>query len=148
MQMRFHGVLDSKLDVSFAPYHDRVEFLNVTDVFFDTDNLPAAAGEANQRTLIFDSWVYLDDIGGIQTICWLGDPETDPDGDAPDANVMQYWIRLSEGRPQFVVGSDAGTDSSSGASGPTDGFYIAFTDQTIPFGEQVHIRWIFESAFS
>jgi hypothetical protein len=146
----FKGTLDRKTNVSYPLHNDWVEFEDPTDIFFDGNNLPPLVSlDPGKRSLLFDCWVLLDDVGGIQTIAWVGDAGSDPQKDVGAApnHIFQYWIRINEGKPEFVIGSPQNSNSSGGTAPPDRGFYIATSDQAITAGEWVHIRWTFGNDF-
>jgi hypothetical protein len=79
---------------------------------------------------VFDAWVKLKAAAGIQTVAWYGN------GELP---LAQWWIRLSDGYPELVVGS---TDTAASTSAtPTNGLYVSRGAARVPAGEWVHLRW-------
>lgn len=108
----------------------------------DYSNVALWESSANydDTTWVWDVYVFVEDIGEIQTIAWCGDVTTDPE-QTPSAlhagRGIEWWLRLNRGRPELVFESDA-VDQDSNL--PLDGRYIVTANSAIPMGEWAHIR--------
>ncbi len=104
-------------------------------VFTDASRLQLGstfAVEGSAFLAVFDAWVKADDIGGLQTILWCGRLDTNGSLSA-GAHGIQFWTRLSDGFPEFVLGA--------AVAGPPRGLYIARGARRLTAGEWTHVRW-------
>ncbi len=93
-------------------------------------DLKALMVQGTGHMTVFDAWVKLEEADGYRTVAWYGN------GYLP---LAQWWVRLSDGYPELVIGS---TDTAvSTGSSPTDGLYVARGGSRVAVGEFVHIRW-------
>ena len=88
-------------------------------------------------TWVYDAWVYLDTIEGAQTLMWVGSESTDPQQLAGTHRV-HAWLRFTDGRPEFVLGSTA---YYTGTSRPDKGLFIAKGSAALKPKTWTHVRW-------
>lgn len=94
----------------------------------------AAAGDA----WAIEAEVTLDEVGGLQSVAWCGDPAKHP----RDADTTAFWFRFHDGRPELAVGS---TETFDGTDVPERGLYVATAQQWVRAGVRTLVRFEVES---
>lgn len=123
------------------PLHD--DWVHFTGVASGDASVTFDATALGQYAFVFDARVQLDEIGEIQTIAWVGDPDTNPALSGSTKKVA-WWMRFERGRPQLVVASTQ--NYLGGTTPPPEGFYVATANYTMRPGERKHIRWVLWAA--
>jgi len=97
---------------------------------FDHEILPnLEAGEFWR----LDFEATLDDIGGLQTVAWVGNTHGHP-----AFGGTALWVRFCEGRPELCLGS---TETFNGVDQAERLLFTATTRQALRLGERTQVRW-------
>ncbi len=96
--------------------------------------------EDDNTQVIYDAWVKLDKVQGIQTIAYVGKEITGTSAeDSSDTPDTSWWMRINNGLPEIALGSTA--HISGGSTGPANGLFTASATTRVVPGRWTHIRW-------
>lgn len=127
--LAFRSYRESKTGVMLPRAGDCLRFGSTTNVVLSS--------ALSTYCWVYDAWVWLDSVEGTQTILWVGSENTNPQSSA-GTHRIHAWLRITDGRPEFVLGSTA---YYTGTSRPDKGLFIAKGSATIKPKTWTHVRW-------
>lgn len=124
--------------VSIPLASDRIEFAAADVLLGGEDAVLPTSGIVARR---WDFWCEVEEFATYQTLLWIGNPNSSPNalaGDGAGEHGMRYWFRITNGRPEWCVGS---TQTTDGTTRPPRGIFVARGQGVIPSAGFVHVRF-------